>query len=225
MAKIYWQVCQKCNLGVQGNTLKKNNLPGKSQFFIHLRTLSKKNVRFWQKEFQQVRQNSIPGVQGNVLRKKILKRKVVRIIFVQKPEEILACWQDTFFGEIFLEEKEHVIFYRFQKLIKKRSYCRQKFSAGSPKLRLTSPQEIFEVCWEKSIFLFITIALSTKNLNRLWRKFFGMIVKLLRVHRNILGRSFFIEKIRVLFFELQILSKNFPDFWRKTFSSFVKTSF
>ena len=195
LAKFYWQVCQKCNLGVQGNNLGKKNIPGKSQFFIHLRTLSKKNVGFWQKELQQVRQNSILGFQRNVLRRKILKRKIVRIIFVQKPEEILACWQDTFFGEIFLEEKEHVIFYRFQNLIKKRSYCRQKFPAGSPKLRLTSAQEIFEVFIEKYSFLFITIALSTKNLNRLWRKFFGKIAKLLRVQKKILWRDFFLRTL------------------------------
>ena len=50
-------------------------------------------------------------------------------------------------------------------------------------------------------------------------------MKLLGVQRNILGRCFFIEKIRIIFFVFQNLSKLFSDFWRKTFCSFVPTTF
>ena len=45
------------------------------------------------------------------------------------------------------------------------------------------------------------------------------------MQRNILGRCFFIEKIRIIFFVFQNLSKIFSDFWRKTFCSFVPTTF
>ena len=94
-------------------------------------------------------------------------------------------------------------------MIKKRSFCRQKFPAGLSKVRLKSPEESFEICFHKSSFLLTTFELSAENLFSFWRKVFGRIVKLLRVQRNILGKSLFLRRLNFFF--------QFPDFEQNVF--------
>ena len=118
--------------------------------------------------------------------------------------------------------KKHLTFYQFQILSKKYSNTRQNFPAGLSKLSLTSPEECFEVFLRKNTH-FINFALWAKKWIDYWRKARGRIVKLLRLRRNILERTFF-RKINFFYFALSTVSETFWDFSQKHFSRFVRTA-
>ena len=92
------------------------------------------------------------------------------------------------FWELYCRKK-HVNFYRFQILSRNRSDARWRFPGGSSKLRLTSPEEFFEVFWEIDI-LIVTFVLWAKKQINVWRKIFVRIVKLPWIQRKMLGRIF-----------------------------------
>ena len=91
--------------------------------------------------------------------------------------------------EDFILRKKHVNFYRFQILSRNRSDARWRFPGGSSNLRLTSPEECFEVFWEFDI-LIVTFVLWAKKQINVWRKIFVRIVKLPWIQRKMLGRIF-----------------------------------
>ena len=91
--------------------------------------------------------------------------------------------------EDFILGKKHVNFYRFQILSRNRSDARWRFPGGSSNLRLTSPEECFEVFWEFDI-LIVTFVLWAKKQINVWRKIFVRIVKLPWIQRKMLGRIF-----------------------------------